>query len=60
MDDGVKGTLLGVWMALFTIFAARKFTQPIKVNSTTETQVILYERDKCNIKVIIIKIRMSD
>ncbi|KAI3728453.1 hypothetical protein L6452_17090 [Arctium lappa] len=30
MDDGVKVTLLGVWMALFVIFAARKFTQPIK------------------------------
>ncbi|XP_071694044.1 uncharacterized protein [Rutidosis leptorrhynchoides] len=30
MDDGVKVGLLGVWMALFTIFAARKFTQPIK------------------------------
>lgn len=31
MDDGVKLTLLGSWMALFVIFAGRKFTQPIKV-----------------------------
>ncbi|KAK2973837.1 hypothetical protein RJ640_011765 [Escallonia rubra] len=30
MDDGVKSTLLGVWMALFVVFAGRKFTQPIK------------------------------
>lgn len=30
MDDGVKVTLLGLWMALFVIFAGRKFTQPIK------------------------------
>ncbi|GAB4828521.1 hypothetical protein Ancab_018180 [Ancistrocladus abbreviatus] len=30
MDYGVKLSLLGVWMALFIIFAARKFTQPIK------------------------------
>ncbi|KAL8208205.1 hypothetical protein R6Q57_007617 [Mikania cordata] len=30
MDDGVKIGLLGSWMALFVIFAARKFTQPIK------------------------------
>ncbi|XP_076926236.1 uncharacterized protein LOC143589329 [Bidens hawaiensis] len=30
MDDGAKTGLLGVWMALFVIFAARKFTQPIK------------------------------
>ncbi|GAB2241618.1 hypothetical protein Droror1_Dr00018393 [Drosera rotundifolia] len=30
MDDGVKLSLLGVWMALFVIFAGRKFTQPIK------------------------------
>ncbi|KAK1408733.1 hypothetical protein QVD17_40747 [Tagetes erecta] len=30
MDDGVKVGLLGAWMALFVIFAARKFTQPIK------------------------------
>eukprot|EP00262_Sarcandra_glabra_P009502 TRINITY_DN23912_c0_g1_i1.p1 TRINITY_DN23912_c0_g1~~TRINITY_DN23912_c0_g1_i1.p1 ORF type:complete len:302 (+),score=37.45 TRINITY_DN23912_c0_g1_i1:123-1028(+) len=30
MDDGVKLTLLGTWMTLFTVFAARKFTQPIK------------------------------
>ncbi|KAK7358076.1 hypothetical protein VNO80_17376 [Phaseolus coccineus] len=30
MDDGVKITLLASWMTLFVIFAARKFTQPIK------------------------------
>ncbi|XP_043706310.1 uncharacterized protein LOC122655971 [Telopea speciosissima] len=30
MDDGVKLGLLGLWMALFAVFAARKFTQPIK------------------------------
>lgn len=29
-DDGVKLSLLGMWMALFMIFAARKFTQPVK------------------------------
>lgn len=31
MDDGLKLTLLGSWMALFLIFAGRKFSQPIKV-----------------------------
>ncbi|KAK9117718.1 hypothetical protein Sjap_016665 [Stephania japonica] len=30
MDDGVKLSLLGVWMALFVVFAGRKFTQPVK------------------------------
>ncbi|KAA8529979.1 hypothetical protein F0562_034417 [Nyssa sinensis] len=30
MDDGVKVNLLALWMALFVIFAGRKFTQPIK------------------------------
>ncbi|KAL2326835.1 hypothetical protein Fmac_020262 [Flemingia macrophylla] len=30
VDDGVKLTLLASWMALFVIFAGRKFTQPIK------------------------------
>ncbi|CAJ1977834.1 unnamed protein product [Sphenostylis stenocarpa] len=30
MDDGVKLTLLASWMTLFVVFAARKFTQPIK------------------------------
>ncbi|KAL5546773.1 hypothetical protein UlMin_006460 [Ulmus minor] len=30
MDEGVKLTLLGSWMALFVIFAGRKFFQPIK------------------------------
>ncbi|KAF7839431.1 integral membrane protein [Senna tora] len=30
MDDGVKLVLLATWMALFVIFAGRKFTQPIK------------------------------
>ncbi|XP_052205931.1 uncharacterized protein LOC127810462 [Diospyros lotus] len=30
MDNGVKTTLLGLWMALFIIFAGRKFTQPVK------------------------------
>lgn len=31
MDDGVKITLLSTWLALFVVFAGRKFTQPIKV-----------------------------
>ncbi|KAK9751214.1 hypothetical protein RND81_02G250600 [Saponaria officinalis] len=30
MDDGVKTCLLGVWVAFFAIFSARKFTQPLK------------------------------
>ncbi|MBA0733405.1 hypothetical protein Gogos_017428 [Gossypium gossypioides] len=30
MDDGMKLTFLGSWMALFVIFAGRKFTQPVK------------------------------
>ncbi|KAL8150105.1 hypothetical protein V2J09_019913 [Rumex salicifolius] len=30
MDEGTKLTLLGFWMALFVVFAGRKFTQPIK------------------------------
>ncbi|OWM89816.1 uncharacterized protein LOC116200154 [Punica granatum] len=30
MDSGLKSLLLGSWMALFVIFAGRKFTQPIK------------------------------
>ncbi|CAH9117591.1 unnamed protein product [Cuscuta europaea] len=30
MDDGIKVTLLGVWVTLFLVFAGRKFTQPIK------------------------------
>uniref|UniRef100_A0A7C9CW03 Integral membrane protein n=1 Tax=Opuntia streptacantha TaxID=393608 RepID=A0A7C9CW03_OPUST len=30
MDDGVKSSLLGLWMALFIVFAGRKFTQPMK------------------------------
>ncbi|GMH30483.1 hypothetical protein Nepgr_032326 [Nepenthes gracilis] len=30
MDDGVKLSLLGIWMALFVIFAGRKFSQPVK------------------------------
>ncbi|KAG9144764.1 hypothetical protein Leryth_017238 [Lithospermum erythrorhizon] len=30
MDEGTKATLLGIWMALFVVFAGRKFTQPIK------------------------------
>lgn len=33
MDDGVQLNLLALWMALFVIFAGRKFTQPIKVPS---------------------------
>jgi uncharacterized integral membrane protein len=31
MDNSTKAGLLGLWMLLFTIFAARKFQQPIKV-----------------------------
>nr|ACF85513.1 unknown [Zea mays] len=30
MDNSTKAGLLGLWMLLFTIFAARKFQQPIK------------------------------
>ncbi|XP_072966192.1 uncharacterized protein [Typha angustifolia] len=30
MDNGTKLSLLGLWMALFLVFAARKFQQPIK------------------------------
>ncbi|KAL3655906.1 hypothetical protein CASFOL_000302 [Castilleja foliolosa] len=30
MDESTKLGLLGVWMALFAVFAGRKFTQPIK------------------------------
>ncbi|CAH8388036.1 unnamed protein product [Eruca vesicaria subsp. sativa] len=30
MNDEVKLVLLGTWMALFVVFAGRKFTQPIK------------------------------
>ncbi|RLN42548.1 uncharacterized protein C2845_PM01G48890 [Panicum miliaceum] len=30
MDNSTKSGLLAVWMVLFTIFAARKFQQPIK------------------------------
>ncbi|RLN16668.1 uncharacterized protein C2845_PM02G41500 [Panicum miliaceum] len=30
MDNSTKSGLLGVWMVLFIIFAARKFQQPIK------------------------------
>jgi len=33
MDNSTKTTLLGVWMLLFMVFAARKFQQPIKVKS---------------------------
>ena len=32
MNDEVKVPLLGLWMALFVIFAGRKFSQPIKVD----------------------------
>ncbi|CAK9144409.1 unnamed protein product [Ilex paraguariensis] len=42
MDDGVKVTLLGVWMALFLIFAGRKFTQPIKVVYKEQYHLLLH------------------
>lgn len=32
MDNQAKLSLLGAWMALFVVFAARKFQQPIKVH----------------------------
>ena len=32
MNDEAKLVLLGTWMALFVVFAGRKFTQPIKVH----------------------------
>ncbi|KAM7269463.1 hypothetical protein ACFE04_024960 [Oxalis oulophora] len=42
MDDGVKHALLGSWMALFVIFAGRKFTQPIKYS---DASCLLYKDD---------------
>lgn len=41
MDEGTKLTLLGVWMALFVVFAGRKFTQPIKVELNSLMSIIL-------------------
>jgi len=35
MNDEVKLVLLGTWMALFLVFAGRKFTQPIKVHCSS-------------------------
>lgn len=42
MDDGVKLTLLGSWMALFVLFAGRKFTQPIKVPCNYLVQIVMF------------------
>ncbi|XP_009802414.1 uncharacterized protein [Nicotiana sylvestris] len=52
MDDGVKITLLSTWMALFVIFAGRKFTQPIKDDIGDKSVFIfndLTEEDKANL-----------
>ncbi|XP_057874158.1 uncharacterized protein LOC131080078 [Cryptomeria japonica] len=58
MDDNTKLGLLGVWMALFVVFASRKFTQPIKddigdksvfmfnAKSEEEKAVILRQREE--------------
>ncbi|KAJ8539898.1 hypothetical protein K7X08_026287 [Anisodus acutangulus] len=51
MDDGVKITLLSTWMALFLVFAGRKFTQPIKDDIGDKSVFIfndLPEEEKAN------------
>ncbi|XP_060188165.1 uncharacterized protein LOC132617222 [Lycium barbarum] len=52
MDDGVKIILLSTWMALFVVFAARKFTQPIKDDIGDKSVFIfndLPEEEKANL-----------
>lgn len=52
MDDNAKLSLLGVWMALFVIFAGRKFTQPIKDDIGDKSVFIfndLSEEEKKNV-----------
>lgn len=52
MDDGVKITLLSTWMALFVLFAGRKFTQSIKDDIGDKSVFIfndLTEEDKANL-----------
>ncbi|PHT54018.1 hypothetical protein CQW23_08480 [Capsicum baccatum] len=52
MDDGVKLALLSTWLALFVVFAGRKFTQPIKDDIGDKSVFIfndLPEEEKANL-----------
>ncbi|XP_047330708.1 uncharacterized protein LOC124934251 [Impatiens glandulifera] len=59
MDDGVKGTLLGVWMVLFVIFAGRKFTQPIKDDIGDKSVFIFNALGEDEKKALIMKLEQQ-
>ncbi|XP_072998871.1 uncharacterized protein [Typha latifolia] len=46
MDNGTKLSLLGLWMALFLVFAARKFQQPIKVTNLYSCSMLFLKRKR--------------
>ncbi|MQM10471.1 hypothetical protein Taro_043370 [Colocasia esculenta] len=60
MDDGAKLGFLGVWMALFVVFAARKFTQPIKDDIGDKSVFIFNALPEDEKKILLQKLEQLD
>lgn len=59
MDEGLKTTLLGLWMALFVVFAGRKFTQPIKDDIGDKSVFIFQSLPEEEKKLLIEKLKLE-
>lgn len=46
MDPSVEKGLLAIWMVLFTVFAARKFTQPVKDDLGDKSVFLFQARER--------------
>ncbi|XP_023004744.1 uncharacterized protein LOC111497955 [Cucurbita maxima] len=60
MDDGAKLGLLGSWMALFVIFAGRKFTQPIKDDIGDKSVFMFNDLGEDEKKALIAKLEQQE
>ncbi|KAL9669807.1 hypothetical protein QQ045_007356 [Rhodiola kirilowii] len=60
MDDGVKLPLLATWMALFSVFAGRKFTQPIKDDIGDKSVFIFQALPDNEKKALIEKLKLQN
>ncbi|XP_020570891.1 uncharacterized protein LOC110018021 [Phalaenopsis equestris] len=60
MENGVKLNLLGLWMALFVVFAARKFQQPIKDDIGDKSVFIFNALPEADKEVLLKKLQQKD
>lgn len=60
MDEGTKLSLLGLWMALFVVFAGRKFTQPIKDDIGDKSVFMFYSLPEEEKRALLAKLQQQN